>query len=167
MTLYGARTGFTLDRADGRKAGGGVALNVQRYLNAPAYFDTPKGRAVERYFAEDLGLRDTGPYTNLALVGGDNWDTNDGAPRQPFDNVDMATRLAEDVAQNPRLRVMMAAGYFDLATPWFASQSVLATHDLPATRVVRRHYKSGHGILNDQEATQLYRQDLRDFVTPA
>jgi carboxypeptidase C (cathepsin A) len=164
MVDYGRPLGFTLERNDGRKPGLGEAARVEAFRTAKPYLETPVGTAIRRYFETELGLTVTRPYADLSLVGGSNWNWEDGKQRLPFDNVDMAVGLADDLRANPRLRVMMAAGYYDLATPYFASEMVLSSHGMPRDRVIRRHYAAGHGVHRDPASLLAFQADMREML---
>ena len=162
---YGAPRGIVLDRNDGRAAGLSELQKIAQYRDARPYLETPRGKVARQYLSEELGIRIDRPYVGLALIGGSNWNWNDGRQRQPYDNVDMAVSLADDMRANPKLRIMMAAGHYDLATPYFASEMVLSSRGLAQARVVKRFYPSGHGVHNEPEATVAFQENLRAFVT--
>lgn len=162
---YGAPRGIVLDRNDGRAAGLSELQKIAQYRDSRPYLETARGKVVRQYLSEELGIRIDGPYVGLALIGGSNWNWDDGLQRQPYDNVDMAVSLADDMRANPKLRIMMAAGHYDLATPYFASEMVLSSRGLAQARVVKRFYPSGHGVHNEPEATAAFQENLRAFVT--
>ncbi|HEY0597973.1 S10 family serine carboxypeptidase-like protein [Sphingopyxis sp.] len=164
MADYGRQLGIMLDRSDGRVAGLAEADRVKAFRDAPPYLETPIGMAFRRYLTDELGVSIDRPYIYLALVGGSNWNYEDGSYGRPFDNVDMAVALADDMRANPRLRVMMAAGYYDLATPYFASEMVLSSRNLPRGRLVKRHYEAGHGVDRDPASLVVFQRDLRELV---
>lgn len=74
-----------------------------------------------------------------------------------------AADLAISMRRNPALRVMVAAGYYDmLATPASAEAQVREA-GLPADRVVFRNYESGHMLYLGGTAPQ-FASDIRAFV---
>lgn len=84
-----------------------------------------------------------------------------------WQSANVAVDLAHAMIVNPTMRVMMNAGYFDLATPYFASNFEL--DHLPInndylSRIDRYHYPSGHMIyVIPSERTKLS-QNLVKFV---
>jgi carboxypeptidase C (cathepsin A) len=83
----------------------------------------------------------------------------------------MATNMMPDLAfalkSNPRLRVLLAGGYFDLATPYF--EGIYEMRHLPIPRslqqnITYKYHESGHMVyLNDNVARQL-QADVAQFV---
>ncbi len=76
--------------------------------------------------------------------------------------------LAEAMRQNPQLRVMSVNGYFDLATPFYATEYALAHLgiDAPLRANVRiAYYPTGHMIYLDDAALHALKRDLASFYT--
>ncbi|HZZ01381.1 S10 family peptidase [Paraburkholderia sp.] len=74
--------------------------------------------------------------------------------------------LAEAMRQNPQLRVMSVNGYFDLATPFYATEYALAHLgvDAPLRANVRiAYYPTGHMIYLDDAALHALKRDLASF----
>jgi carboxypeptidase C (cathepsin A) len=74
--------------------------------------------------------------------------------------------LAEAMRQNPQLRVMSLNGYFDLATPFYATEYALAHLgiDAPLRANVRiAYYPTGHMIYLDDAALHTLKRDLASF----
>lgn len=74
--------------------------------------------------------------------------------------------LAEAMRQNPQLRVMSLNGYFDLATPFYATEYALAHLgiDAPLRANVRiSYYPTGHMIYLDDAALHAVKRDLASF----
>ncbi|RDU98634.1 S10 family peptidase [Trinickia dinghuensis] len=81
-----------------------------------------------------------------------------------------AADLAEAMRQNPRLKVLSANGYFDLATPFFATEYDLAHMNLePSLRknLQVTYYPTGHMIYLDDSALHTLRGDLDRFYDDA
>jgi carboxypeptidase C (cathepsin A) len=89
-----------------------------------------------------------------------------GEQAQPY----VAADLANAIRKNPHLRVFSANGYFDLATPFFATEYDLSHMDLdPALRgnVQFGYYPSGHMIYLNVEALHQLKDDLAGFIDKA
>jgi carboxypeptidase C (cathepsin A) len=89
-----------------------------------------------------------------------------GEQTQPY----VAADLASAIRKNPHLRVFSANGYFDLATPFFATEYDLGHMNLdPALRgnVQFGYYPSGHMIYLNVEALHKLKDDLAGFITSA
>jgi carboxypeptidase C (cathepsin A) len=89
-----------------------------------------------------------------------------GEQSQPY----VAADLASAMRKNPHLKVFSANGYFDLATPFFATEYDIAHMDLPADlrgNVQFGYYPSGHMIYLNVEALHKLKDDLSAFITSA
>jgi carboxypeptidase C (cathepsin A) len=87
-----------------------------------------------------------------------------GEQSQPY----VAADLASALRKNPHLHVFSANGYFDLATPFFATEYDLDHMDLePSLRgnVQFGYYPSGHMIYLNVDALHKLRDDLGAFIT--
>jgi len=85
---------------------------------------------------------------------------------QPY----VAADLASAIRKNPHLRVFSANGYFDLATPFFATEYDLDHMNLdPALRgnVQFGYYPSGHMIYLNVDALHKLSADLSSFISSA
>jgi carboxypeptidase C (cathepsin A) len=83
---------------------------------------------------------------------------------------DTAADLAQAMRENPHLKVLSANGYFDLATPFFATEYDLAHMGLsPAQRANLRvtYYPSGHMIYLNPQALHALKADLSQFYDSA
>lgn len=89
-----------------------------------------------------------------------------GEQSQPY----VAADLAAAIRKNPHLKVFSANGYFDLATPFFATEFDLDHMGLePSLRgnVQFGYYPSGHMIYLNVEALHKLSADLGAFITSA
>ncbi len=89
-----------------------------------------------------------------------------GEQSQPY----VAADLASAIRKNPHLQVFSANGYFDLATPFFATEFDLSHMALdPNLRgnVHFGYYPSGHMIYLNVDALHRLRDDLAEFITKA
>ena len=83
---------------------------------------------------------------------------------------DTAVDLADAMRKNPRLHVFSANGYFDLATPFFATEFDLSHMLLPpalTANITFGYYPSGHMVYLNTEAQKLMKIDLDRFYTDA
>ena len=83
---------------------------------------------------------------------------------------DTGDALRQAFAKNPHMRVFVASGYFDLATPYFATEYTLEHLNLPAgqqARVVRRYYNAGHMMYIDVKELAALRKDVAAFIDQA
>ncbi|MEQ3652906.1 MAG: peptidase S10, partial [Glaciecola sp.] len=129
-----------------------------RYLgternNVEARFDAdPSGYAIDgaytavmqNYLAKDLKVKRLEPYNILSseVFGNWNW-LYGGSPRQQgFLNV--TPYLATAQHQNKDFRIFVANGYYDLATPFFATEHSMNHHGIMKEKVTMKYYQAGH-----------------------
>ena len=82
----------------------------------------------------------------------------------------MIADLSEAMRTNPHLKVMSANGWFDLATPFFATEYDLAHMDIdPKLRsnLTFTYYPSGHMVYLNLEAAKQFKADLAKFYDSA
>ena len=75
--------------------------------------------------------------------------------------------LAYSMKMNPRMKVLLAGGYFDLATPYYEGEFEM--HHLPMPDKLQSnisdHYcESGHMVYVNSEVLAKFRQDVTNFV---
>ncbi len=101
----------------------------------------PYTTTFNHYVRDELGYKSDAPY--YILGGGvGRWDfqTEMGYPST-------AAALRDAMSQNPHMRVLIASGYYDLATPYRAVEHTLAGLGLdPALRknIAVEYYEAGH-----------------------
>jgi carboxypeptidase C (cathepsin A) len=164
---------LTVGRLDGRFEG----------IDPDAAGETPDGDTASdaitgayvamfnQYTANELKFTSDQPYlpNNYANVG-KNWDwkrTKNGGWLQ-------ATYVADDLGgamrRNPHLKVFSANGYYDLATPFYATEFDLSHLGLePAQRknISFGFYPSGHMIYLDQPSLEQSKADIARFYDDA
>lgn len=109
----------------------------------------------------------TAPPANATAEGGGGGRGRGGAPpggatASPGDALRSAMRT------NPQLRILVAAGYYDLVSSYYEIE--YATKNLPAEfrdRVTARSYPGGHALYTDDSARRQFRTDVATFVQAA
>jgi carboxypeptidase C (cathepsin A) len=109
------------------------------------------------YVRRNLKYGDGQTYLPDAQFDNTQWDlTHRGSPGTPNVAVDMA----EALKTNPRLRIMVNGGYYDLATPFFAAQYEEKHLPIPqslAKNIEYDWYESGHMVyVRDESLKQLH-----------
>jgi carboxypeptidase C (cathepsin A) len=109
------------------------------------------------YVRRDLKYGEGQTYLPEAQFGSAQWSTvHRGNPV----SLNVAPDLAEALKTNPRLRVMVNGGYYDLATPFFAA--AYEEKHLPIPQVLAKNieyswYESGHMVyVRDESLKQLH-----------
>jgi carboxypeptidase C (cathepsin A) len=90
-----------------------------------------------------------------------------------FENrsVEVASDLARLLRKSPHTRVLVSHGYHDAATPFHASEHVLAQLAIPredyAERIRVEYYEAGHMMYCHEPSRLALSQHLREFVAGA
>jgi carboxypeptidase C (cathepsin A) len=171
----------TLGRYDMRFEG----VDVDAAGENPSYDASDTGiagafvAALHDYMESELKYQSTDAYRPTAynIIAG-TWDwkhrpTNSGPgagpggeQTQPY----VAADLASAMRKNPHLKVFSANGYFDLATPFFATEYDIDHMELPAelrANVQFGYYPSGHMIYLNVDALHSLKNDLAAFIAAA
>jgi carboxypeptidase C (cathepsin A) len=59
---------------------------------------------------------------------------------------------------------MVAAGYFDFATPFFDAEYTLFRHGIDMTRVTMTYYEAGHMMYLHGPSREAVAADIRAFI---
>jgi carboxypeptidase C (cathepsin A) len=84
--------------------------------------------------------------------------------------VDVSETLRDTMTKNPKMRVYIASAYFDLATPYFATEhtfSHLGLDQKLQNNVEVSHFEAGHMMYVDPPSIERLGADMRTFVTNA
>jgi carboxypeptidase C (cathepsin A) len=79
----------------------------------------------------------------------------------------VGANLRSSMIKNPRLRVLVCSGYYDLATPHFAADITLSRLDLPPAlkkQVWTRYYEGGHMMYHVPAAREQLKRDVEHFL---
>jgi carboxypeptidase C (cathepsin A) len=113
----------------------------------------------------DLKYGEGQTYLPQALFGAAQWDfKHRGNPI----SVNVAIDLAEAMKTNPRLKVMVNGGYYDLATPFFAAQYEEKHLPIPqslAKNIEYDWYESGHMVYVRDESLKQLHDRVAAFIT--
>jgi carboxypeptidase C (cathepsin A) len=96
-------------------------------------------------------------------IGPWEWGTNNGF-------ADVSESLRSAFAKNPHMKLLVAKGYYDLATPYFAAEYTLSHMGLdPSLRanIRTREYEGGHMMYIDKKELAKLKRDAVDFMRDA
>jgi carboxypeptidase C (cathepsin A) len=117
------------------------------------------------YVRRDLKFGEGQTYLPDAQFGSAQWDfKHRGNPV----SVNVAPDLAEAMKTNPRLKVMVNGGYYDLATPFFTAQYEDKHLPIPqslAKNIEYSWYESGHMVYVRDESLKQLHDRVADFIT--
>lgn len=116
------------------------------------------------YVRNDLGYETDVEYNTLSFEVNGNWEFERGT------HPDTSEALRSAFAKNPYMRVLVAQGYYDLATPHVAAQYTLSHMELPpaAHENVRfSYYEAGHMFYLDVGSLAKFREEVGVFLREA
>ncbi|MDX6301027.1 MAG: hypothetical protein QOF53_2241 [Nocardioidaceae bacterium] len=155
----------TVGRLDGRFTGP-MASAIAENMDADPSMDAisgPYAAAFNHYVRDELGYENDLPYEQLtSRVQPWSYKDFEGRP------VDVTPKLERAMRANPHLKVHVAYGYYDGATPHFAAEDVLAHLQIPEelrANIEHRYYEAGHMMYVHEPTRRKQGRDLADFVT--
>lgn len=122
--------------------------------------------AFNHYVRAELGYQSDLPYEILSAEVNKAWSFADFEGR----SVSVVDRLSAAMRANPHLRVHVALGHYDGATPYYAAEHVLAQLAIPDRlrgNIERSYYPAGHMMYVHEPSRVQQGQDLATFVRSA
>ena len=123
--------------------------------------------AINQYLRDELNFETTDLYRTGGGTSGWNWQRGNGGWVA-------ATNVAPDLAQamirNPNLKVQVENGYYDLATPFFATEWTFDHMNLPAElrkNIKQNYYEAGHMMYVREEDLMKLRENVVAFIEEA
>lgn len=127
-----------------------------------AAFRPPYTATFNQYVRTELGYKTDMEYYVLGgVVHGWNW----GSAGEGFPNT--AEALREAFAKNNYMKLFVASGWFDLATPYYATEYTLAHLGLQpevAKNITTGYYDAGHMMYIRNESLAHLKQDVSKFL---
>jgi carboxypeptidase C (cathepsin A) len=130
--------------------------------------------AINTYLRKDLKYGDQETYLPGAYgLQGFSWDFRHSMPGGPpveqlfGGSTNVSADLAFTMKSNPRMKVMLAGGYFDLATPFF--EGMYEMHHLPMpdklqANISYHYYPSGHMVYVNEGVLKQFHADVAAFI---
>ncbi len=118
------------------------------------------------YVRRELQFESDLPYEILNFKTNESWHFAEHENRF----VDVAETLRKAMTMNPYLKVFVANGYYDLATPYFATRYTFQRLGLDETlraNVSMADYEAGHMMYVHRPSLERMKQDLAGFVRGA
>jgi carboxypeptidase C (cathepsin A) len=117
------------------------------------------------YLRNELGFENDAFYKTMSMKVNEAWDYEDFKGHY----VDTSERLRDVMSRAP-MRVLVANGYYDLATPHFATEYTFSHLGLDPSlrdRFTMRYYEAGHMMYLHRASLESLAGDLRAFIEPA
>ncbi|HEY6871088.1 MAG TPA: peptidase S10 [Geobacteraceae bacterium] len=156
----------TVGRFDGRLLGDDISATAEHAEFDPslAALRPPFTATFNDYVRGELGYRSDREYFILGGgIGRWDWGSNNSF-------ADTGAALRSAFGKNPYMRLFVASGAFDLATPYTGSDYTLA--HLGLDRALRRNittarYPAGHMLYTDARSRAELKRDIADFLRTA
>lgn len=94
-----------------------------------------------------------------------NWSYGDAGQGHP----DTSEALRAALSKNPHMRIFVASGYYDLATPYWATEHTLSHLGLDPSlkgNIRTEYYEAGHMMYIDEGCLAKLQADVRGFLNP-
>ena len=158
---------LAIGRLDSRYTGKDRDSAGEGFERDPSYsaIHGPYGATFNHYVREELEYENELPYAILAPLYM-KWNYDDY--KNHYLNVGETLRTA--FAMNPFLKVFVANGYYDFATPYFATQYTFNHLGLPPEHeknISMSYYEAGHMMYLHIPSLAKLKQDLDSFIDSA
>jgi carboxypeptidase C (cathepsin A) len=159
--------GRTVGRLDSRFLGIDADTLDDGTHNDPSYTNIigPYTAAFYDYVRRELNFEKDIPYE---ILNGQVWPWSYAQHENQF--VYVAETLRQAMSINPHLKVFVANGYYDLATPYFATEytfSHLGLDESLRDNVSMGYYEAGHMMYIHMPALEALKKDLAEFIQKA
>lgn len=163
--------GITVSRIDSRflgntinRLGESASYDPMISVVGPGYL-----AAFMDYYRNDLKVTEAGSYVVFGDVFG-KWDWSHAQPdlggfKAPFPNTNVDLSMA--MQQNPKMKVLVQQGYYDLATPHLTTQHYIDHLDIADElrgNVELELYEAGHMMYLHTPSLVKYKDDLARFI---
>jgi carboxypeptidase C (cathepsin A) len=158
--------GLTVGRLDTRYTGVDYDAAGERPDNDPSFYgiDGAYTAAMNQWSRE--GLKYSPDLTYSAIGGTRDWDWNiAGGPRGGSGYLNVAPWIGKAMRENSGLRVLVAQGYYDFATPFYGAEYSLNRTGIPTDGRIKWHYyEAGHMMYVRDEDLRKLSTDIRAFI---
>ena len=153
---------LTVGRLDGRLTGPSPLNEGERAAFDPSNTlpEPPFRAAFLQYVRGELGYKSDMMYYISDGIMPWNWNSDNNY-------AETGSLLYDAFAKNPHMQVLVCAGYFDLATPYFAAEYNLdhiGLHPDMLKRLSWQFYRAGHMMYIDKESAAKLKHDVGEFL---
>ena len=166
--------GLTTGRLDTRYTGPsldplseGAEYDPQSNAVSSAY-----ATAINQYLRSELKYGKNQTYKPSAYGEGFNWDLRHHAPNGPpasevEGGLNVMPDLAHAMKMNPKMKVLVVGGYYDLATPFY--EGIYEMHHLPMPSELQKnisyqYYESGHMVYVSEPVLHKFHDDVAKWM---
>ncbi len=128
--------------------------------------------AINQYMRTELKYGNQQTYKPGAYDGNFSWDLRHQAPNGPpaqfqENGTNVMPDLAYTMKSNPKMKVMLAGGYYDLATPFFEGMFEMHHLQIPQNlqaNISYHYYESGHMVYVNEGVLKQFHADVANFI---
>ncbi|MEO8650337.1 MAG: peptidase S10 [Acidobacteriota bacterium] len=125
----------------------------------------PYTSAFNDYVRRDLKYESDSEYYILGggITSPWNWNSNNGY-------ADTSIALKDAMAKNPYMKIFVACGYYDMATPFYGAEYTVSAMNLdPALRknISFSYYEAGHMMYIEKNSLKKLKDDVSAFISGA
>ena len=118
--------------------------------------------AVGKYFRQQLGFPDTSLYKSVDFDVNGKWKWTSMDAYLGYYSV--LPKLEKALHDNSKLRLLVAGGMYDLATPLYAGKYLLGQSSIPTDRTTFLSFPTGHSIFQDESALAKLSREVKHFI---
>lgn len=160
--------GLIVGRLDARATGPMAASRTRNWEFDPGMESivAPYTMAAHAYMIEQLGIETNDRYEIFSMDAHKQWNFNRGEEKGNSYTC-TSPDLSRALRRNPHLKVLVASGYYDLGTPYSATDWSLAQLDAPAevlARVEHHYYDAGHMMYTREKDMKRLKDDLAAWL---
>jgi carboxypeptidase C (cathepsin A) len=157
--------GLAVGRLDARFTAPEFDGGREQFSADPSYshIQGPYTATFNQYVRDDLGYQNDLPYEILSGTTNQAWSYKEFEGR----SISVVEQLGAAMRANPDLKIHVACGYYDGATPHFGAEHVMAHLPVPpalGANVEVRHYEAGHMMYVHEPSRIRQAADLADFI---
>ena len=159
---------LVVGRLDSRFTGWTPDYGLEHFDDDPSFTAVmgPYTAALNHYLCAELDYPNDLPYEILSTGVNETWSYRE------FENahVTVTDKLAAAMRANRHLKVHVAFGHLDGATPYYASEHVLAHLNIPEElrgNITSAYYEAGHMMYVHEPSRVQQSKDLADFIAMA
>ena len=157
--------GEVVGRLDSRFTGRDYDNAGEHPDNDPSFYaiDGAYTAAMNQWVREGLKFSPDTVYNSIGGVRDWNWQI-EGGPRGGSGYLNVAPYIGRALRENSAMRVLVAQGYYEFATPFFGAEYSLSRTGIDPSRVQFTYYPSGHMMYVREDDLNQLSADVRAFI---
>lgn len=155
--------GLTVGRLDARYTGRDYDNAGEEPDNDPSFYgiDAAYTAAMNAHARDTLKFAPQRDYVSIGGVRDWDWRIGD---RDANAYLNVAPWIGRALRENSGLRVFVAQGWYDFATPFFAAEYSLNRTGIPQDRITWKYYDAGHMMYVREADLVKLNTDIRAFI---